>query len=94
MVCSSNVLVYRNCRPYFKFSLPALDCSSLEADIWRQKSQPAQLVRLLEELSTEVGYSNLSAPSQTLLALEPSAREEFAYKHRNCSIKKEVSSIL
>lgn len=91
VACGSNVLVYRNSRPYFKFSLPLLDGSSLEADIWRQKSQATQLVRLLQDLSKEIGYSNLSAPSQMLLALEPSAREEFAFKHRHCSIKKQVS---
>lgn len=94
MACGANVLVYRNCRPYFKFSLPLVDGSSLEADIWRQRSQVTQLVRLLEDLSREIGYSNLSAPSQQLLALDPSAREEFAFKHRHCSIKKQVKFIL
>uniref|UniRef100_A0A1B6E6Y3 Uncharacterized protein n=1 Tax=Clastoptera arizonana TaxID=38151 RepID=A0A1B6E6Y3_9HEMI len=91
VICGNNILIYRNCRPYFKCSLPALECSSLEADVWRQKSQPSQLVNLLEELSKEVGYSNLSAPTQALLALEPSAREEFAFKHRSCPIKKQIT---
>lgn len=90
MACGSHVLVFRNCRPYFKFSLPPLECSSLETDLWRQKSQTGQLVQLLQELSSELGYSNLSAPSQALLALDPSLREEFAFKHRHCSIKKQV----
>ncbi|XP_046658701.1 Bardet-Biedl syndrome 1 protein homolog [Homalodisca vitripennis] len=90
VACGANVLVYRNCRPYFKFSLPLVDGSSLEADVWRQKSQTTQLIRLLQDLSKELGYSNLSAPSQMLLALEPAAREEFAFKHRHCSIKKQT----
>ncbi|XP_075223817.1 Bardet-Biedl syndrome 1 [Lycorma delicatula] len=90
VACGCHVLVYRNCRPYFKFCLPPLDASSLEADLWRQRSQTSQLVRLLQELSDEVGYSNLSAPSQTLLALEPSRRDEFILKNKHCSIKKQT----
>ncbi len=29
-----NVYVYRNLRPYFKFSVPAVDIASAELDVW------------------------------------------------------------
>ncbi|KAL1129834.1 hypothetical protein AAG570_012778 [Ranatra chinensis] len=87
----SSVLVYRNCRPYFKFSLPAQDCSSLEADLWQQKSQTNynQLVQLLQELSIELGFSNLSPSSQKLLSIEPHLREDFLNKC-NVSLQKQM----
>ncbi|RZF38275.1 hypothetical protein LSTR_LSTR008998 [Laodelphax striatellus] len=88
--CGCHVLVYRNCRPYFKFCMPSIEASSLEADLWRQKSQTTQMVRLLQELADEIGYSNLSAPSQTLLALEPNMRDEFLNKNRHHLIKKQT----
>ncbi len=32
----SNVYIYKNFRPYFKFNLPSLELNSTECDLWAQ----------------------------------------------------------
>lgn len=92
------MLVYRNVRPYFKFTLPLLEngdteSTSVETDIWRQKSDTQQLVQLLEELSIEYGFSRLSSPSQKLLAMNPEERENFLKMFGHLQIKKQVHDL-
>lgn len=87
--------MYRNARPYFKFSLPLLEnenaeVTSVESDIWRQKSDTAQLVQCLTELSVEHGFANLSTPSQRLLAMNAEERENFLKMPGHLQIKKQV----
>lgn len=96
VACGSHILIYRNARPYFKFTLPLLDgndeeINNLETDIWRQKSDTRQLVRLLQDLSIEHGYSNLSSPSQQLLAMNDDQREQFLSSNGHIVIKNQVT---
>ncbi|XP_073998178.1 Bardet-Biedl syndrome 1 [Rhodnius prolixus] len=86
----SSVLVYRNCRPYFKFNLPSQDCSSLEADVWQEVNNSEQLVHVLKEISVNVGFSNLSSPSQNVLLMEPSLREDFLNHNSHFIVKKQM----
>nr|XP_018912244.1 PREDICTED: Bardet-Biedl syndrome 1 protein [Bemisia tabaci] len=73
-----NIYVYKNLRPYFKFTVPPQsEVNSLEADIWQQKCDATQLTKLLEDLKMELGFTNLSPASQKLLLLEPHLREQF-----------------
>jgi len=95
VACGSQVLVYRNLRPYFKFNLPLVDsedaeATTVETDIWRQKFDANQLVQLLQELSLEHGYSNLSSSSQKLLAMDPEEQEQFLRMPGHVQIKKQV----
>ena len=34
VAAASNVYVYKNMRPYFKFSLPSLEVNRLEKELW------------------------------------------------------------
>ncbi|KAF6216036.1 hypothetical protein GE061_000373 [Apolygus lucorum] len=86
----ANVLVYRNCRPYFKFSVPPQECSGLEVEIWNEISTSEQLVKVLKDLSMEMGFSNLSSPSQNLLLMSPSHREEYISSKLHCVAKKQM----
>ncbi len=36
VAAGSHVYVYRNLRPYFKFTLPSVDIASGELDVWDQ----------------------------------------------------------
>lgn len=63
---------------------------TVETDIWRQKFDSQQLVQLLEDLSLEHGYSNLSSPSQKLLAMDLEERENFLKTPGHVQIKKQV----
>lgn len=95
MACGSQVFIFRNVRPYFKFTLPLVEnedaeATSVEMDVWRQKSDTHQLVQLLEELSTEHGFANLSTPSQKLLTMSTDERENFLKMPGHLQIKKQV----
>lgn len=90
VICGSNVLIYRNCRPYFKFSLPGIEWNGLEADCWQNKPGVERLVSLLRSLSLQFGYSNLSTQSQTILNLNPFERELFLSKIRKIPSHKQV----
>jgi hypothetical protein len=67
-----------------------VEATNVETDIWRQKFDANQLVQLLEELSVEHGYSNLSSPSQKLLAMDSEERENFLKMPGHVQIKKQV----
>lgn len=95
VACGSQVLIYRNVRPYFKFTLPLIENEdaefiNVETDIWRQKADTLQLVQLLQDLSMEHGFSNLSTPSQKLLAMNAEDRENFLKMPGHIQIKKQV----
>ena len=90
MATGSNLLVYRNCRPYFKFTLTPEHCLSLESNIWSQNFDADYLVNHLKELSLGIGFSNLSTASQNLLLMEPSLRENFLKTTGHFSVKKQV----
>lgn len=95
VACGSQVLIYRNVKPYFKFTLPLItnddaEATSVEMDVWRQKSDTHQLVQLLQELSAEHGFANLSTPSQKLLTMSTDERENFLKMPGHLQIKKQV----
>lgn len=34
-----HIYVYKNLRPYFKFTLPTMEVNNMEVDLWNQASQ-------------------------------------------------------
>uniref|UniRef100_A0A8D9BD26 Bardet-Biedl syndrome 1 protein n=1 Tax=Cacopsylla melanoneura TaxID=428564 RepID=A0A8D9BD26_9HEMI len=78
-------------RPYFKFSLPGEDESSLETDIWKTAPDVIQLGKLLSDLNSDLGYSNLSTQSQNFLRLKTDEeREEFVTSRKLAELKKQT----
>ena len=69
----SCIFIYRNLRPYFKFSLPALDIHPQELEVWealtQEGAEPARAVAELCELRDSMGVL-LTPRSQDLLAME------------------------
>lgn len=75
-----NIYVYKNMKPYFKFTLPNLEVNPLEVDLWIQARndgmEPKLLYSMLENIKNEIGYSNMSQQSQKLLMLASDNEKE------------------
>ncbi|XP_032138626.1 Bardet-Biedl syndrome 1 protein isoform X3 [Sapajus apella] len=96
------VYVYKNLRPYFKFSLPQLPPNPLEQDLWNQAKEdqidPLTLKEMLESIRCHAGPSlcretaeePLSVQSLSFLQLELSEMEAFVNQHKSKSIKRQT----
>ncbi|XP_011896947.1 PREDICTED: Bardet-Biedl syndrome 1 protein isoform X2 [Cercocebus atys] len=88
------VYVYKNLRPYFKFSLPQLPPNPLEQDLWNQAKEdridPLTLKEMLESIR-ETAEEPLSVQSLRFLQLELSEMEAFVNQHKSNSIKRQMS---
>nr|XP_009006772.2 Bardet-Biedl syndrome 1 protein isoform X3 [Callithrix jacchus] len=96
------VYVYKNLRPYFKFSLPQLPPNPLEQDLWNQAKEdqidPLTLKEMLESircyagpsLCSETAEEPLSVQSLSFLQLELSEMEAFVNQHKSKSIKRQT----
>ncbi|KAK6620339.1 hypothetical protein RUM44_006740 [Polyplax serrata] len=75
-----SIYVYKNMKPYYKFSLPDLLLNPLEQDLWMQARNdgisPTLLHSMLSNIKNEIGFSNLSFQSQKLLMVPPQNEEE------------------
>uniref|UniRef100_A0A7N5JL06 BBSome complex member BBS1 n=1 Tax=Ailuropoda melanoleuca TaxID=9646 RepID=A0A7N5JL06_AILME len=87
------VYVYKNLRPYFKFSLPQLPPNPLELDLWNQAKEdridPLTLKEMLEGIR-EKAEVPLSVQSLRFLQLELSEMEAFVSQHKSKSIKRQT----
>ncbi|XP_036033932.1 Bardet-Biedl syndrome 1 protein [Onychomys torridus] len=87
------VYVYKNLRPYFKFSLPQLPPNPLEQDLWNQAKEdridPLTLKEMLEGIR-EKAEVPLSVQSLRFLQLELSEMEAFVNQHKSKVIKRQV----
>ncbi|XP_049569810.1 Bardet-Biedl syndrome 1 protein isoform X10 [Orcinus orca] len=86
------VYVYKNLRPYFKFSLPQLPPNPLEQDLWNQAKEdridPLTLKEMLEGIR-EKAEVPLSVQSLRFLQLELSEMEAFVNQHKSKSIRRQ-----
>ncbi|XP_040826912.1 Bardet-Biedl syndrome 1 protein [Ochotona curzoniae] len=87
------VYVYKNLRPYFKFSLPLLPVNALEQDLWNQVKEdqidPLTLKEMLEGIR-EKAEVPLSVQSLRFLQLELSEMDAFVSRHKSNSIKRQT----
>ncbi|XP_041518075.1 Bardet-Biedl syndrome 1 protein isoform X1 [Microtus oregoni] len=87
------VYVYKNLRPYFKFSLPQLPPNPLEQDLWNQAKEdqidPLTLKEMLEGIR-EKAEVPLSVQSLRFLQLELSEMEAFVNQHKSKVIKRQT----
>ncbi|XP_006044427.3 Bardet-Biedl syndrome 1 protein isoform X2 [Bubalus bubalis] len=86
------VYVYKNLKPYFKFSLPLLPTNPLEQDLWNQAKEdqidPLTLKEMLEGIR-EKAEVPLSVQSLRFLPLELSEMEAFVNQHKSKSIRRQ-----
>lgn len=88
-----NIFVYKNMRPYFKFSIPSMDVNPLEQDLWhevRNKQMEVEVFYdLLQNLRQELGFSNLTSHSQQLLMLDHSNWRGFIGQYKDTPLKRQ-----
>ncbi|XP_013780434.1 Bardet-Biedl syndrome 1 protein homolog, partial [Limulus polyphemus] len=89
-----HIYVYKNMRPFYKFTLPTLNIEPAELEVWNQakedKIDMSSMKEVLESIRTEVGESNLSSRSQRFLMLEPEELEEFVHVHKQFPLKRQT----
>ncbi|XP_033840188.1 Bardet-Biedl syndrome 1 protein [Periophthalmus magnuspinnatus] len=87
------VYVYKNLRPYFKFTLPGLEVDPLEQEVWQQvrlgQIDTVALKDLLEGIRTKSELP-LSQRSLRFLSLEPENMEEFVMMHQGQPIRRQT----
>lgn len=73
---AESVLFYRHLKPYFKYTVPALDADELEQELWRKMPvmKPETHDELLQLLN-DVDHALLSRKTQRLLQLSGEERE-------------------
>ncbi|XP_071275711.1 BBSome complex member BBS1-like isoform X2 [Agelaius tricolor] len=85
--------VYRNLRPFFKFSLPPRAPEPLERDLWLQAEQdqidPLMLKEMLEDLRDKAEVP-LTAQSLRLLALPPPELGPFVALHKGRPLQRQT----
>eukprot|EP00741_Cyanophora_paradoxa_P005276 tig00000865_g5115.t1 len=80
-----HIFIYRNLRPYYKFTLPSLDIDKQEADIWGELREGRIDAAKAQELLAGIrdGGARLCSQSLDLLSLEePGARQAYAEAHK------------
>ena len=53
------VYVYKNMRPYFKFTLPVMEVNPIEEDLWRQVREEKIDIGVLHEMIEELRYTTI-----------------------------------
>ncbi|XP_063232588.1 Bardet-Biedl syndrome 1 protein homolog [Bacillus rossius redtenbacheri] len=90
----ASVYIYKNLKPYFRFTLPSLEVNPFERDVWmeaRDKKMSAEAVHeMLQNVRQEAGFSSLSSRSQRLLALDRSRWHDFVAQHRDAPLRKQT----
>ncbi|XP_053700813.1 Bardet-Biedl syndrome 1 protein [Synchiropus splendidus] len=87
------VYVYKNLRPYFKFTLPGLEVNQLEQDVWQQAREGQvdlqTLKETLEVLRTSEGVP-LTLRSLQALSLDPQDLKEFVDLHKQQPLRRQT----
>ncbi|XP_032429729.1 BBSome complex member BBS1 isoform X1 [Xiphophorus hellerii] len=87
------IYVYKNLRPYFKFTLPSLDINPLEQDVWQQAREgqidPVMLKEMLESIRKKADVP-LSMRSLRFLSLESDEVDEFVQLYKQQPIRRQT----
>ncbi|XP_074519217.1 BBSome complex member BBS1 [Halichoeres trimaculatus] len=87
------IYVYKNLRPYFKFTLPSLEVNTLEQDVWQQVREgqidPLTLKEMLESIRKKADVP-LSVRSLRFLSLETNEMDDFVQLHKQQPIKRQT----
>ncbi|KAM6897060.1 BBSome complex member BBS1 [Xenentodon cancila] len=87
------IYVYKNLRPYFKFTLPGLEVNALEQDVWQQVKEgqidPLTLKEMLEGIRKNADVP-LSVRSLRFLSLDEHDVDDFVQLHKQQLIKRQT----
>ncbi|XP_031552961.1 Bardet-Biedl syndrome 1 protein-like [Actinia tenebrosa] len=88
------IYVYKNLRPYFKFTLPPLEVNAVEQDLWNQAKEDKidfqMLKEMLESLKNEGSEGELTVRSLKFLSLPLDEMENFASIYEAAPLKRQT----
>ncbi|XP_074644382.1 BBSome complex member BBS1-like [Tubulanus polymorphus] len=86
------IYVYKNLRPYFKFTLPTLEVNQVEQDVWNQAKEGEIDVTILRDMldGMRCDGARLTTRSLKFLQLEPHELESFANAHKIATLKRQT----
>ncbi|KAK1788178.1 hypothetical protein P4O66_016643 [Electrophorus voltai] len=86
------IYIYKNLRPYFKFTLPFLEVNTLEQDVWSQARQVSKAPITVICLAVHVAKADipLSVRSLRFLMLEPQEMETYVNLHKQQPIRRQT----
>ncbi|GJQ85344.1 hypothetical protein Trydic_g12650 [Trypoxylus dichotomus] len=89
VACGPDLLIYKNSKPYFKFTVPPLPIEALEHSVWNRLSEDpsVDMKSVLDDLGS-IPYNSLSPRSQKLLSLQASEIKDFVITYKNSEPKK------
>ncbi|KAG8437877.1 hypothetical protein GDO86_008540 [Hymenochirus boettgeri] len=87
------IYIYKNLRPYFKFTLPAMEVNPLEKEVWDQakedKIDPVTLKEMLEGIRDKAEIP-LSVRSLRFMMLEQQEMEAFVNTYKQQLLKRQT----
>ncbi|XP_047480253.1 Bardet-Biedl syndrome 1 protein-like [Penaeus chinensis] len=91
----SYIYIYKNLRPYFKFTLPTLEVNPTEFDAWNQARDElldvSMLYEILDSLRQEVGECGLTTRSQRfLMCPDHQSQVAFLDQHKGFLLKRQT----
>ncbi|XP_063058675.1 Bardet-Biedl syndrome 1 protein [Engraulis encrasicolus] len=87
------IYVYKNLRPYFKFTLPSLEINALEQDVWNQAREDMIDTMTLKEMLEGIrdkAEVPLSVRSLRFLMLEPQEMAPFVNMYKDQPIRRQT----
>lgn len=88
------VYLYKNLRPYFKFTLPSLPTNPLEVDLWNQAKEdrinPLTLKEMLEGIREKAEVPLSVQSLRFLVLMDQSEMEAFVNQHKARPIKRQT----
>ncbi|KAF6023937.1 BBS1 [Bugula neritina] len=87
-----HIFVYKNMRPYFKFTLPVLEVNAVEEDLWRQAREEKIDIGVLHEMIEELRQQGMELTPRSIkfLTLDPREMEAFAQIHKYGALKRQT----
>ncbi|TMS40176.1 hypothetical protein L596_006588 [Steinernema carpocapsae] len=83
----TSVLIFKNLKPFYKYTLPALEPNPDEVKAWQKfnggQITPDQLHIILTKIKEQIGMGDLSPRSQNYLVIPESDREHFLAQFRD-----------
>ncbi|XP_044260139.1 Bardet-Biedl syndrome 1 protein homolog [Tribolium madens] len=77
VACGSDLLIYKNSKPFYKFCVPPSPITPLEEETWKRFGEPnCDFDKVINDLKS-VKFNQLSARSQELLSLSPDQIQEY-----------------
>ena len=95
----NNIFIYKNMKPYFKYTLPTMELNQVEKEAWIQsrddKFDPDMLYDVLSNLNSENSSVPLSQRSKTFLKIPRGSEEslQFLEKHQNSALTRHSSIV-